>query len=268
MKNLMIYISPAKAFVNEDFNTGWQQETEILAKVQIDNSLGLGWKKEDIWLVANFGYEYRGVKAMEIGDDTWCHFSPTASKLNAIVRLFEMGLIGDELYWFHDFDAFQLEPMHEGEVAIADHEIGVTDYGRSSINPGRDLRWSTGTIFFKNGSLDLFQLWQRETYKYKTNEEISLLETLKKGKYRHIKERVKKLNITYNLATRRRLLAETYEMADKPLKVIHFLPFDKRPVEGEGENDNMAVCVHGKNRLNKVLVTPRLIEAFNEHGIS
>ena len=265
MKNLLIYISPAKAFVNEDFNTGWEQETEILAKVQIDNSLGLGWKKEDIWLVTNFGYEYNGVKSIEIGDDAWCVHSPTASKLNAIIKMFELGMIKDELYWFHDFDAFQLVRITEEEVGIGDYEIGITDYGRSSINPGRDLRWSTGTIFFRKDSLDLFRLWQREVYKYKTNEEIALLEMLKKGRYQRIKARVKKLNITYNLATRRRLVRETYEMADKPLKVIHFHPFDDRPVEDD--NDNMAVCVYGKNSLGKPLVTEELTRIFQSHGI-
>jgi hypothetical protein len=262
----MIYINPSKAFCSEGFNVGWEQETEILVKVQIDNSLALGWKKEDIWLVTNFGYEYKGIKAIDIGDDVWCEHSPTASKLLAIIRMFELGMIQDELYWFHDFDAFQLAEITEDEVGIGDHEIGITDYGVSSVNPGRSLRWSTGTIFFRKGSADLFSLWKNETYKYKANEEIALLEMLKKGRYRKIRARVKKLNITYNLATRCRLVSETYEIADKPLKVIHFHPFDKRPVE-DG-NDNMAVCVYGKNYLNKVLVTPRLIEAFDEHGIS
>ena len=90
---------------------------------------------------------------------------------------------------------------------------------------------------------------------------------LKKGRNKGIKERIKKLNITYNLATRKRDISACYEMADKPLKVLHFHPFDKGLLDKE-EGNNMAVCVYGKNRMNKVLVTERLIKIFNKHGIS
>jgi hypothetical protein len=261
MRNVMIYVHPERRFVEDS----WGAESELLVKVQIDNSLDLGWRKEDIWLMTNFNFEHRGVKAIQVGGDTYCHFSPTATKINVIIRMFELGLIKDELYWFHDLDAFQLVPITEQEINLPEAHIGITDYGRSSINSGRDKRWSTGTIFFRKGSYDFFQLWQREIYRYKANEEITLLETLKKRKYSRIKRRVKKLNITYNLATRRRVVAETYEMAYKPLRVLHFHPFDKRPVEGE--HDNVAVCVHGKNWMNQPLATPGLIQAFERHGV-
>jgi hypothetical protein len=262
MKNLMIYISPKKAFTGLD----WGNEADILARVQIDNSIRLGWVRDDIWLVTNFPYEYRGVKALEIGDDAWCEHSPTASKINAIIALFERGLIEDnELYWFHDLDAFQLASIDEAEVGIGPSEIGVTDYGRSSLNRGRDKRWSTGTIFFRSGSLDIFKLLKVEMYRYKVNEEIMLLETLKKGKYGHIRDRVRKLNITYNLATRRRLVGEAYAMAEKPLRVIHFHPFDRRPLYN-GE-DNMSYCVHGRNEMGHPLVTKGLAGILESHGI-
>ena len=56
MKNLLIFISPAG---------GFPKEHEELTKMQIDNSLELGWKPEDILLVTNFDYEYRGIKAVD-----------------------------------------------------------------------------------------------------------------------------------------------------------------------------------------------------------
>ena len=49
MKQLLIYIGPTDKF---------DDEHEVLTKIQIDNSLDLGWKKEDILLVTNFPYEY------------------------------------------------------------------------------------------------------------------------------------------------------------------------------------------------------------------
>lgn len=42
MKNLLIYINLCKDF---------DEETKILAKIQIDNSLDLEWEKEDIILM-------------------------------------------------------------------------------------------------------------------------------------------------------------------------------------------------------------------------
>ena len=267
MKNLLIYVSPTKNFVNATFNKVWKDETSILVKIQIDNSLEVGWKREDILLVTNFDYEYNGVKSLVVGDDNFCPFSPTASKINVIIDLFEQGIIKKELYWFHDFDAFQLEEILEGELVLDGVDIGLTDYGSSIVNPGRSLRWSTGTIFFKESALDIFKLWKNEVYRFRINEEIALLEMLKKGRNIAIKNRVKKINITYNLATRMRNISESYEMAIKPLKVIHFHPFDRRIVEGETGGDNIAVCVYGKNKMNKVLVNERLISIFKEHGI-
>jgi hypothetical protein len=55
-------------------------------------------------------------------------------------------LIGDDLYWFHDFDAFQLEPL---DLELADNKIALTDYGITNVNQWHDHRWSTGSLFFK-----------------------------------------------------------------------------------------------------------------------
>ena len=53
MKNLLDYISPDKDLTK----TKLDGEADLLAKVQIDNSLSLGWKRKDILLVTNFDYE-------------------------------------------------------------------------------------------------------------------------------------------------------------------------------------------------------------------
>ena len=62
MKQILTYISPQK-----DFN----EEHKMAVKIQIDNSLSLGWKREDILLVTNFPYEHNGVKAITIGSYTY-----------------------------------------------------------------------------------------------------------------------------------------------------------------------------------------------------
>ena len=60
MKCLLIYISPSN---------GFDKEHEELTKIQIDNSLDLGWKPGEIILVTNFPWEYRGIKATVLSGD-------------------------------------------------------------------------------------------------------------------------------------------------------------------------------------------------------
>ena len=262
VKNLMIFVNPTGRF----FSSAVDNETDVLVKVQIDNSLDLGWKKEDILLITNFDYEYGGVKAMVVGGENYCGFSPTATKINAIIYLFEQGVIGKDLYWFHDFDAFQLGWITEREIELGDMDFGLTEYGRTTMNARRDKRLSTGSVFFRKSARDIFEWIKIKVYQYECNEEVALLELTKIPKYT-LKDRIKRLNITYNFATRKRDISESFEIALKPLKVIHFHPFDRRPLDREGNNNNMDVCVYGRNRLNKVLASEGLIEIFNKHGI-
>ena len=100
----------------------------MAAKIQIDNSLGLGWAREDILLVTNFPYEYNGVKALVIGGEHYCVHHWPATKIYVIVNLFDAGLIEDDLYWYHDFDCFQLAPLTE--PIIPDADFGLARYGR------------------------------------------------------------------------------------------------------------------------------------------
>jgi len=235
MKQLLIYINPKRNFSQEWIKNGeflWKDETESLIKIQIEYSLEIGWKPEDIMLVLNFPFEHCGIKAIEVGDDTYCEFAPTASKINAICELFNRGLIGDDLYWFHDNDAFQLGSL---DVDVKD-EIAITDYGVVRGDPKTSSRWSTGVIFFRKSAEDVFKMLQHAVNKsYKRNEEIALL-AMTRCNYGHINERIKKLNITYNFATRGRKVMETYELADKPLRVIHFHPLDPRKVMDDKPN--------------------------------
>ena len=261
MKNLLIYLNPSKAFI--DYS--WGNENETLAKIQIDNSLALGWKKADIMLITNFEYEYRGIKSMVVSDELFCELRNTATKILVILHLFDQGLIGDDLYWFHDFDAFQLEKITEEELDLGKSPFALTDYGKSIISESRSRRWSTGSIFFRKESEWIFRMIKDKVYQYQNNEEVALLVLTRRNRG-NINEVIKKLNITYNLATRYRDVSACYEMADKPLKVIHFHPFDKRWLHTE-LGDNIACCVYGKNRLKRVLVSRRLKNLFKKYNI-
>ena len=147
MKNLLIYISPTGTFDNPrpDLTSN---DAGQLVKVQIENSLALGWKKEDLLLVTNFDYQYGEVKAIVLKDVEFFERKPQASKINAIIKMFEHGMIKDgEMYWFHDIDAYQLEPITEAEIDLSRANIALADYGGVKF---REVdRWNTASIFLK-----------------------------------------------------------------------------------------------------------------------
>lgn len=255
MKNLLTYVHPFRCF---DF------EHETLVKIQIDNSLDLGWDRQDIILATNFDYEYNGVRSVVVGDANRCRFKPTVAKINVILELFARGLIGAELHWFHDFDAYQQEVITEAE--IGDTEMGLTDYGHIP-------QWSTGTIFFRETALDIFGCIRDISYEHLTIEERALwaltghdthrevgVDVLIKG-YRSADtgiehDRIRKLNITYNFQAAS--LAKAYDGAIKPLKVTHFHLIRK----------HVDFFLGGKNEIDTILVPERLVRIFRQHGIS
>lgn len=250
MKNLLIYINPDKCF---------DKETEILAKIQIDNSLELGWKKEDILLITNFKYSYNGINIIVVNDNLFCSFYKYVSKINVIVYLFKMGLIKDDLYWFHDFDAFQNNIIEESELELEYVDVGFTDYGRKEI-------WNGGSFFFKKTSGDIFNWIKDEIYKRKEkrssyhnhSEEVALM-YLTQNNINNINSRIKRLNITYNFGVRKIKLC--YEKAIKPLKILHFHP--DRIYWGKTALD---IIMNGKNDLGFSIMNQQLIKIFNKYG--
>lgn len=160
MKNLLIWISPKKMF---------DGEASILVKIQIDNSLDLGWKREDIMLTTNFDFEYNGVKSIVVSDDNFLPDSIWESKQMAILELFSRGFINPgELYWFHDLDAFQQETITESELGMGKVDMGLTDYGWR-------IKWNTGSIFFTSKAYDIFKAVVQTFSLIKSRDEIYLL---------------------------------------------------------------------------------------------
>src|SRR6266404_488147 len=83
MKNLLIYTGANKKFGEED---------SVLAKIQIDNSFDLGWKKEDIMLVTDFAFAYNGIQSMVIPDGMYYDFDKNANKIPVVVYLIKNNL--------------------------------------------------------------------------------------------------------------------------------------------------------------------------------
>lgn len=219
MINLMIYISPTGSFDNPRADLA-DNDAGQLAKIQIENSIKLGWGKKDILLVTNFPFEYADVKALVVENVDFFDKKPQVTKINAILKLFEMGLIKkDEVYWFHDLDAFQLVPFTKHELEIKNDEILVTDFGGGKFFMGTD-RYSGGVFYFKDGSRDIFEKIIKLCYEKRIDEEEALgilVQTDQK-----IAKRVKKINNSYNFIGYN--FDMCYKKCIKPLKVVHFHP--------------------------------------------
>lgn len=226
MKNLLIYINPAKQFTKEH---------DDLTKIQIDNSLALGWQPQHIMLVTNFDYEHRGVKAIKVSD--YEVFDQNRStKIPALNELFQRGLIEDNtLYWFHDHDAFQLEPF---DIELK-KDAGFTDY--------RGGTWNAGSFFFKKSAKDIFlRIWELMNQR-DTNEQDALT-YMWQNNIDKINERYELMNITYNLGLYN--LQNNLNRAELPIKVTHFHPHKPHHL-----------------KLYRDILPARLVKIFNQYGI-
>lgn len=260
MKNLLIFVSPTKSFNNPRPDLA-DNDAGQLIKIQIENSFRLGWKKEDIMLVTNFDYQYGDIKAIAINEIEFFDRKPQASKINAIVKMFRLGLIkAKETYWFHDIDTFQQEVIRETEVKIKTNEIAVTDFGGAKKFGGED-RWSGGIFYFKIGSADIFTKIKDLMYQKQIDEEEALgLLVINDPK---IRKRVKKINSTYNFIGYN--LKNSYKKATKPLKVLHFHP--RIGKKGHGFITGLKFF-RGENPLKTSLISWQIVKLFKYHKIA
>lgn len=252
MKNLLIYVNPTEYF---------DKEHETLIKIQIDNSLDLGWKPEDILLITNFPYEFMGVKAVVISGEHYCKLFRQATKVDVMVHLFDIGFIKEGiLYWLHDLDAYQQEWITEKELGLNSVDIGLTDYGRNE-------RWNGGSMFIKKEIEDFYRQVKETMYAENENNkgiwknEEDVLMRLTDANYNNVNSRIKRLNISYNFGIKQMELC--YKKALKPLKVLHFHP--ERRYHKWGRAMGIA---KGNNELGFPIMTERLINIFKKYGIA
>lgn len=259
MKNVLVYIHPSKRFRTAYYH----REMEFLVKVQIDNSLAWGWKEEDIIIATNFPYSYNGIESVVVPDDTWTTKKRTTSKINALLALYDMGLITDQLYWFHDFDAFQNDVIHP--IDLEDKKIAIT---HSSVNTSR---YSTGIIFFSKQSKDIFTAIVDKCSEYMVDGELKVGEEeafniLVRNNINNINSDILTLNISHNFAIKKRDVAAQYIEAEKPIKVLHFHPYDLRSCQTEIGKTSLQV-VYGDNSLGVPLMQSKLKDIFVKHGL-
>ena len=216
MKNLLIYLNPEKKF---------DKASELMTEIQIINGLDF-WKPEDILLVTNFDYEYKGIKSMVI-DIKDCLPSNYAemygnvwrfNKFFVVIYLIEKGIV-NELTWVHDFDSFQLTDL---DLPPLDRDLFLIDYAYKS-------KIQLGNVFFYPSAVEVFR-WMTETMvKHKIHEEDAINKYLIPQNYNDIHSRFRKLNTTYNIGVRH--VGWKINTAEKPLKIAHFHPAKKHHLD-------------------------------------
>ena len=270
MKNILIYLNPSHSF---------DEETNILVKVQIDNAISLGWRKKDILLFTNFDYSYNGVTATILPDDLFCSVCPQGTKANAIVYLLENNILADnnEIYWFHDFDSHESSPIKMIEE-ISNSDVSLSDYGYGNN------RWSTASFFFKRSAKDILTSWRDAIYEFNIGDEQAfmiitkvwegnkLLEMSKRHKFiyapekvpeiKDIEKRVTRLNSSYCFIAMN--LRHDYKIAIKPIMILHFHPFKLFRKNSIRSFDLYA----GKNIIKTQLMSDNLLKIFSYHGVT
>lgn len=197
----MIYIHPCGQFT---------KTYDRLVNVQIEYS-----GPKDIMLVTNFPYAHKGVKSIVVPTDLFYTHRKRASKITAICYLLENKMI-DDICWFHDFDAFQINDFPED--ILKDKDAAFTEYGYGGL-------WNTGSFFFNINSLDIFQDIKKMMYRKRTGEEWALTKLTRRDIH-NINSRIITLDNSYNMP-RRYDLKIVESRAIFPIKVLHFHPQNK-----------------------------------------
>jgi hypothetical protein len=227
MKNVMVVNLNKKSKINKEYLL-----TNI--KAQIENCLEVDWKPEDICIVSNFDFEYKGVKAMKASLNKHCL---TGSKMFGLQWLMEQDV--SDVYWAHDLDCWQQVPFECPDFK----DVGIAEYSTP--------RYNGGSVFWRNTAKDIVATVVDAIVKEKSEKEEPILNRiLKSDKY---KKRVVVLNSTYNLGCSG--FVKRYTRAIKPIHVSHFHPTNRIAWETHALDRNSLGCKSISDRLEKLIRT-------------
>jgi len=189
-----------------------KDKIKILLDAQILNSLDVGWLPKDIILTTNFDYELYGVKAHRIEFNPLC---PTASKMYGV----RYALQECDCLWAHDLDAWQNVWFDFPEI----QDVGAATYDNHKFNGG--------SIFWKKSATDIVD----KIIGMLEEEEATYEENVLNRVFKKNKDRVTKLNYTYNVGCsnyRERWGDSDKVISDDPkisgqIKVAHFHPYNR-----------------------------------------
>lgn len=181
-----------------------RSELERMLRAQIENSLELGWKPDDLWIVANFEFEWCGVQAFTTTLNAHCL---TGSKMFALEWLFQAGMVRD-VVWSHDLDCWQ----NEWFAVPVFMDVGACHYSRPKFNGG--------SVFWKPAARDLVATITIQLQAPGVEKEEPILQ--KVFTERPYRSRITVLNSTFNVGCSG--FVERLLRAEQPIRVCHLHP--------------------------------------------
>ncbi len=207
---------------------------------QLENSMALGWKPEDLVVVSNLKIDGPATIVRAPLNESCL----TGSKMFALQFLFEQGAIqGREMWWAHDLDAWQNYWFEPPEC----DDIGLAEYSTPKFNGG--------SVFVRSSAWDIIAtITERIQTEREHQEEPAINYVLHSLTYKH---RVTKLDSTFNVGCS--AYAVRYQRSMKPILVSHFRPTTRT---------SWRTHVDGVNGLGIGSVSPRLLQLLIErfHG--
>ena len=202
----------------------------VLLKAQIENSLEIGWKPENIIILSNINFEFMDVKTLIAPMTDFCL---TGSKMFALHWFFNK-YHPQETLWSKDLDCWQSVWFDEPEIK---GDVGGAQYSNPKFNGG--------SIFWKPSSKSIIEeVVKQLTQNSEVSEEPMLNMIFKSDQF---KDRITILNHTFNVGCSG--FEPRFEKSIKPIHVCHFHP-----------NNNVAWEIHALDRegIGSIAITVRL----------
>jgi len=220
---------------------------DVLLKAQIENSLQVGWKPEDMIVITNFDYEFMGVKACNTVLNDTCL---TGSKMFGLQWAMDSGLVNGAI-WAHDLDAWQSAPFKEPKFK----DVGITTYSNSKFNGG--------SVFWKMSAKDIVDHVVAIIAVGESKEEPTLNKLLKSD-YR---KRTTVVDTTFNVGCSG-FIPRLFR-AEKPVKVCHLNPLNRIAWETHRLDRNGMGFVSVSSRLELLLrkYYPALATELSKEGL-
>ena len=210
MKQVIVYNQ-----IDSDYHGGQRYENETLFRYfrsQIDWSLSLGWKKDDIIIGTNFSFEYNGVKNYNLTDI--CTYSGFNNFWYGALELIKNGVL-TEYFWLHDQDSW---PVRNFEFPIFPGIIAGAEYQGTK-------QWNCGSIYMKDSVepiLDYIVELMRNNPEAPVSSDEVWIGWCRFDNMSQIKEYMSSINTTYNCGCTH--FQKRYDVATKPINVFSFKP--------------------------------------------
>ena len=183
-------------------------DLERMLSAQIENSLEVGWRTEELVLITNFSFRHAGVNAEVIDLNGHC---PRGSKMFAVENFLRRGLSDQAIVWAHDLDCWQNSWFEPPDFA----DVGLCEYSQPKFNGG--------SVFWRPRARDIVAEIVRRITDERADREEPLMNSVLRA--RHIAKRVTVLNPTYNVGCS--AFQVRWERSIKPIRVAHFHPTNR-----------------------------------------